>query len=158
MRNKHLRPFAQRKIERRLRKLLACAKRALQSGRDEDLHATRIAVKRLRYTLEFFAGILGESCHETLDSLALAQERLGTIADVDAFARFYDDLADHLPDGDPRIAGILARREAALLERERATESLRDLWKGGSDAPPYPESLAASISSALGSLSPKDES
>jgi CHAD domain-containing protein len=157
MGNKHLRPFAQRKIERRLRKLLASAKRALPSRRDEDLHATRIAVKRLRYTLEFFTGILGESCHQALDSLALAQERLGTIADVDAFVRFYDDLTDHLPDGDPRIAGIQARREAALLERDRATESLRDLWKG-SDAPPYPESLAASISSALGSLSPKDES
>ena len=157
MAEKHLRRFARRLIERRLRKLLACAKPALSGGRDEDLHATRIAVKRLRYNLEFFSSVLGESCQQALDLLALAQERLGTIADADAFVRFYDDLTDHLPPGDLRAAGIRARREAALLERERAFDSLRAFWKGA-DAPPYPESLAASISSALGSLSPNEES
>ena len=157
MAERPLRHFARRSVERRLRKLLRCAKRALSSGRDDDLHATRIAVKRLRYNLEFFAGILGEECQPALEQLALVQERLGTIADADAFARFYDDLTDHFPDGDPRFAGIRARREAARLERERAIESLRELWTS-SDPSPYPELLAASISSALGSLSPKEDS
>jgi len=152
-----LRHFARRMIERRLRKLLRCAKPALLTGRDDDLHATRIAVKRLRYNLEFFAAILGEGYQPALEQLALVQERLGTIADADAFARFYDDLTDHFSDGDPRFAGIRARREAALLERERAIESLRALWTGAGQTP-YPELLAASISSALGSLSPKDDS
>jgi len=157
MPEEHLRRFARRLIERRLRRLLSCAKPALSGGRDEHLHGTRIAVKRLRYNLEFFSSVVGESSQQAVDLLALAQERLGTIADADAFVRFYDDLTDHLAPGDPRGAGIRARREAALLERERAFDSLRAFWKGA-DAPPYPESLAASISSALGSLSPNDES
>jgi CHAD domain-containing protein len=157
MAERPLRHFAQRIVERRLRKLLRCAKRALSTGRDDDLHATRIAVKRLRYNLEFFAGILGAECLPALEQLALVQERLGTIADADAFARFYDDLADHFPEGDSRLPGVRALRETARLERERAIESLRALWTGA-DQTPYPELLAASISSALSSLSPKDDS
>ncbi len=157
MADKRLRHFARRLIERRLRKLLRCAKPALSSGRDEDLHETRIAVKRLRYSLEFFSSMLGEPCSQALELLATAQERLGTIADADSFARFYDDLSDHLAPDDPRLAGIRARRSAAMLERERAFASLRAFWKGA-EGPAYPETLAASISSALGSLSPKADS
>jgi len=152
-----VRQFARRSIERGLRKLVRSARPALESARDEDLHSTRIAVKRLRYNLEFYASTLGDSCRQALDLLSLAQERLGTVADADAFVRFYDDLSDHLGENDLRRTGIAARREAALAERDRAIKSLRALWKG-EDGAPYPESLAGSISSALGSLSPNEES
>jgi len=158
MAEKKVRGFARTLLERRTRILLRDAKSALTSGRDEDLHATRIGIKRLRYSLEFFQSVLlEESVRAALELLATAQERLGTISDADAFVRFYDDLADHLPEGDPRATGIAARRSAALAERERALQSLRALWKGGGGTP-YPETLAASISSALGSLSPKPDS
>ena len=124
----------------------------MKSGRDDELHATRIAIKRLRYTLEFFGSALGPSLGEALDLLALEQERLGTIADVDAFVRTYDELSDHLVPGDPRLAGIAALRTAALQVRAQALESLRAIWRDES-AGRYPERLAASISAALDSLS-----
>ncbi|HMD02450.1 MAG TPA: CHAD domain-containing protein [Candidatus Baltobacteraceae bacterium] len=157
MAEKRLRDLVPRLIERRRRALVRGAEPALKNAGDRELHALRIAVKHLRYNLEFFESMLGEPVKAALDQLALAQERLGTIADVDAFERFYDELSDHLAPGDPRTAGIRALRTAALLERDRSLHSLRELWSG-KDGVSYPDSLAASISSALGSLSPKPAS
>jgi CHAD domain-containing protein len=56
----------------------------LQGAPDETLHATRIAGKRLRYTLEFFADPIGKRVHELLDQLATLQEHLGAIQDIAA--------------------------------------------------------------------------
>ncbi len=152
MAERRVRERAPRLIERRLRKVLTSSERAVKSGRDDELHAARIAIKRLRYTLEFFGSVLGPSASEALDLLALEQERLGTIADVDAFVRTYDEISDHLPPGDPRAVGIAALRTAALQVRARALESLRAIWRDESIGR-YPDRLAASISAALDSLS-----
>jgi CHAD domain-containing protein len=61
---------------------------ALPSGGDEARHQARIAGKRLRYTLEFFADALGPNVAQALDPLIALQENLGAIQDdVTAGAR-----------------------------------------------------------------------
>jgi hypothetical protein len=88
--------------------------------------------------------------------LSKIQDRLGTIADSDAFSRTYVELLEGLDPVDPRRAGIVAARDAARGRRDKALASLRKVW-AGDDGGSYPDKLAASISSALGSLSPKSE-
>jgi len=128
---------------------------SLARGRDDDLHALRVALKRLRYNVEFFRCLLGAQAKSALDLLALGQEKLGTISDGDGFVRTYVRLLDDLAAGDPRRSGLEVRLRIAQHERERDLSALRALWNEG-DEDPYPERLAASISEALESLSNDD--
>jgi CHAD domain-containing protein len=129
---------------------LSRARRSIAGHRDGELHATRIAGKRLRYTVEFFASALGEPRVTALGLLALLQDRLGTIADAEAFERFYEDLAKAMPEGDHRRTGLQARRAACEQQRREGIEAVRTLWRGGT-YPPYPDMLGAAISAALSS-------
>jgi len=54
---------------------------ALAQPSDETLHQARIAGKRLRYTLEFFADALGPNVEQVLAPLTALQENLGSLQD-----------------------------------------------------------------------------
>jgi CHAD domain-containing protein len=54
----------------------------LPGATDETLHQARIAGKRMRYTLEFFADALGPNVDQVLAPLVDLQERLGALQDV----------------------------------------------------------------------------
>lgn len=146
--------FVRRTLRKRFRSVTHQAAKAFPAGGAEAVHALRKRLKALRYALEFFDSLIGPAGAQALDALGALQDRLGTIADADAFARTYAHLGKHMGRDDPRSAGLAACRATAALRREDALAKLSTLWSedGG-----YPERLAASISSALGSLSPKSE-
>ena len=150
-----VREAAGRTLQRLLRRVLAGADAAIAGGDRAKLHAMRIAVKRLRYNTEFFRALLGAQGESATDILSRLQEHLGTIADADAFELVYEELLGCLDGDDPRAFGLESRRQATRTERERALEALRSLWKDPEQR--YRERLAASISAAVGSLSPKPE-
>jgi len=127
---------------------LRCARRAIGRNHPEELHEARIAAKRLRYAIEYFAPTLGSSHATALGLLAHLQDRLGSIADETAFVALCDRVRETLQADDPRVEGIAALRAAAILRRENAVVTLRRLWLGG-EFPPYPDMLAASIAAAL---------
>jgi CHAD domain-containing protein len=54
----------------------------------EELHAMRIAAKRLRYTLEIFAPLYEDELKEPLKAVREAQELLGDIHDCDVWAQY----------------------------------------------------------------------
>ena len=54
----------------------------LPGAADEMLHQARIAGKRMRYTLEFFADALGRNVEQVLAPLIDLQECLGALQDV----------------------------------------------------------------------------
>jgi triphosphatase len=145
-----LREVAPRILRKRLHLLLEKADRALESGNARDLHALRIQGKHLRYNLEFFSEALGPTSADALTQLAHLQERLGTIADLDAFQRYYRDLLEGIASDDRRAPGLRARLTAARRERARALETLRHRWMKGERT--YPERLTASVSASLASL------
>jgi CHAD domain-containing protein len=148
---------ARRTLERGLARLLRDGAGAVQSGKEDDLHALRIDVKRLRYNLEFAAPVLGEGAREPLALLALAQDCLGALADADTFARTYAVMLANLPAQSDLRPGLERLCNDAARERVRALEAVRALWYG-SQGVPYPDKLAASISAALRSLSNDDAS
>ena len=49
----------------------------------EATHALRIALKRLRYTLELFASVFGEAGARQIDRVKALQETLGNLHDLD---------------------------------------------------------------------------
>jgi CHAD domain-containing protein len=147
-----LRTFARHTLRKRSSAVRRAARAAFPSGRDDDLHALRKKVKRLRYALEFFAALLGPAGAEAVEELTRAQDRLGTIADAAAFRHAYETLLAPLDAADPRRVGLAACCKAARARRKKALAAARALWTADDG---QPGKLAASISSALGSLSPK---
>ena len=96
--------------------------------RVEELHNMRIAAKRLRYTLEIFAPVLGDTATPLLKIVEEIQERLGLIHDCDVLFPLLTDtiIAETRRErGDrPHPLGpppfLAAEGLAALLARKRA--------------------------------------
>ena len=145
-------PAARREIVRTHREFARLARHAIGDERNDALHATRIAAKRLRYTVEFFAAVLAPARDTVLGLLTLLQDQLGAIADEEAFTRFYSELARRVAPEDARTPGLRALLTASKGRRKEAIERVRALWSGG-EFPPYPDMLAASLTGALAPLS-----
>jgi CHAD domain-containing protein len=96
---------------------------ALASPRDEDLHEARIAGKRLRYTLEFFADALGPNIEQALAPLIALQECLGTLQDAVVARQRVHGLGLH---GEPGVDAYLEARDA---ERAAQMDALPGLWE-----------------------------
>lgn len=63
--------------------LLGWSQAVHQADKIAELHNMRIAAKRLRYTLEIFAPVLGEEAKTVLQVVEQIQERIGAIHDCD---------------------------------------------------------------------------
>ena len=93
-----------------------------------ELHAMRLATKRLRYTLELFRPCYGKGLEVRLAALQRLQQVLGEVNDCAAAERLLEELAPESP-ARARVITFLRRRaaaKAALLRRE---------WHGHFDAP-----------------------
>lgn len=77
-----LRAFADRRLRRLWRRINELAK-AVRMDYPPSLHELRIAIKRLRYALEFFGAMLpGKSGKRVIRRLAALQEELGQLNDL----------------------------------------------------------------------------
>ena len=75
---------AARAIDDELDRYVDCAAILDEEGGDaEAFHALRIAGKKLRYTIELFAPVLGEEAEELLTALKRLQGLLGELHDRD---------------------------------------------------------------------------
>ena len=148
----------QRVLRRRLKRLERDGDQAIRSGDEDALHAVRIDVKRLRYSLEFAVPIAGKEARDALSLLAHAQERFGALADAVMFGRTYAELLDAEPANSTRRAGLQRLHDDAMRAQTDALISVRALWNGAAGEEPYPDKLRASISETLGSLSKSDDS
>ena len=100
----------------RLAEVLA-ASTALDRGRSDELHAMRIACKRLRYALERF-GSTSAAFEPAAVRLSHLQDALGTVHDRDV-------LLERLRRTLPQTSRTLRR------ERQAAVQSARALWHDG---------------------------
>ncbi|HEY7032503.1 MAG TPA: CHAD domain-containing protein [Thermomicrobiales bacterium] len=123
----------------------------------EELHALRIAAKRLRYTLELFRVVFGESGERQIERVKAIQEALGNLHDADVrIALIQDELTSlgveqtaalgktlavapvsahqaiastalRPPPDDPR-RGLVALLGREYGGRKRSYEAFRELW------------------------------
>lgn len=80
-RDTELVPWVHRRLERYRRDVAGCLG-AMAGGRDDEIHALRLAVKRLRYALEFFQGVLGKDARAFAHRLGRLQDDLGHYNDL----------------------------------------------------------------------------
>jgi CHAD domain-containing protein len=104
----------------------------------EQLHALRIAAKRLRYTLELFRDVFTERGEFLIDQVKAVQEDLGEIHDhdvrLDLIAAELDSLdtesdadQDKPATADPRI-GLIALAERERTGRQERYDAFRQRW------------------------------
>ena len=91
----------------------------------EPLHDMRISAKRLRYTLELFRDVFGETGKAQIDRVKAIQEALGNLHDHDVrIALVEDELAGLLPGRGVDLFEVFAdSSEAELLDRVVRAES-----------------------------------
>lgn len=87
-------------VTARLTELMAFERYVTQPDRNEELHAARIAAKRLRYTIEIFVPLYGEALAPVLKTAKTLQEQLGDIHDCDVWL----DLLPHVLEDERRRA------------------------------------------------------
>jgi CHAD domain-containing protein/transposase-like protein len=109
----------------------------LESATIEQLHGLRIEFKKLRYTLEFFREVLGESVKELIEEIKTMQDHLGDLNDADVacdiLKRFLDDWESrqvYKPiserDNPEPIVAYLAAKHA---ERYFLTTTFNNAWQ-----------------------------
>lgn len=94
----------------------------LDNGREETLHDARIAGKRFRYTIEFFADALGPRVEQVLEPLIALQENLGNIQDGAVFQNHVQEL------GLAKDAGVQAYLAARSTSNDTYLAEFPTLW------------------------------
>lgn len=115
------------RLAKRYRQLTEAHDAWAQSGTDDDLHAVRVAFKKLRYSCEVFGPLYGPPMEEFIEHMKSAQEALGTWNDERVLRDYVAAAASTRPEPaselnllvervDKAVARHLARY-AALSER-----------------------------------------
>jgi CHAD domain-containing protein len=126
---KSLQEFAEKLLTRRHDKLKKYG-RKLKHSSSKELHELRIAVKKQRYAVEFFAGLYADEAPRHYSQLLTKlQDILGTMNDVATVGRLLEELPDS--ENDSRVdqaAGIILgwsgyRAMVKKRELDRAWES-----------------------------------
>jgi adenylate cyclase len=111
-------PFADRRLRRLLRRIHELAESA-RVEQPATLHELRIAIKRLRYAIEFFGAIIpGKSGVAIIKRLAGLQEELGQLNDLASAGNLLMVCAgreQHLREAVTLVGGWHGQRHAALL-------------------------------------------
>jgi len=116
-------PFVTRLLERRHARVLRRG-RGEKARSIEQLHALRIAVKKLRYAVEFFASLYPDAKLKAFrEQLAKLQDCLGTINDASAMRRFVEQAVP----APARLGALVEGWSARAVRDER--ERLRVLWE-----------------------------
>lgn len=118
-----------------VRAFLPCA---TDEADTRGLHDLRIAVKRLRYALEFLGPAWGKRLRDDLARAEELQEALGQVTDCDAFIRRLCALEGAMANAEERegLGGLVARAEAMRHERYQNAKDLlarldaEDAWGG----------------------------
>ena len=95
-------------IRARLKALQAYAPYVQQPERSAELHAMRIAAKRLRYTMQAYASFYPDALKEPVRTARAIQTLLGDIHDCDVWAR---DLPQFLEEERHRTLGYFGHAE-----------------------------------------------
>ena len=126
-------------ILRRLQTVLATAAaiRGPQSG--AELHATRITIKRLRYTLQAFAPLYPDALDDAIRTARKLQDALGNLHDCDVWVETLPQFLEEEKTrtlayfGDPQpfeslVPGVTALRDQRQQNRVKYFKEFEALW------------------------------
>ena len=122
----------------------------------KELHNLRISVKRLRYSMEFFAINYGEEFQGFLKILADLQEQLGDIHDCDVIEMVLTDYLQALPDQGDTAADAIGINALLLRYREMRKakyEAFLQQWDALAEAD-FEDQLLRIVTSGSGAVAP----
>jgi CHAD domain-containing protein len=120
--------FAYDCLRREFASLLACKPEAGETPSADDVHQTRIAMRRLRVALRLFRRMLPREASDVRSDLRAFARALGAIRDVDVHSDHFRDYAQSIP---AENAGELGGYELHLRrERSEAKSRLAALYSG----------------------------
>jgi len=104
-----------------------------------EMHALRIDVKRLRYTLEFFQQVLGRAAADLIALCVRLQDHLGELHDVDvASGLLRDFVAGRIQQGElgssPALAAVFAYQTDVQSQIAERLRQFPDVWQPILDA------------------------
>jgi CHAD domain-containing protein len=104
---------ASRTLDKRLRRVLKARKADYRA-----VHRVRIATKKLRYLLEFFAPVLGHRRRAAIKHLTSVQKSLGSLNDIVASEALVERHAAELG-GEGAVAGLASYARQRLKKRKK---------------------------------------
>jgi len=105
----------------------------------ERLHALRITCKELRYTLEFFEGLLGLGATECLEIVKRLLIHLGDVNDARVHLHMLDEVDE------PELANAVSLYRGAIADQlQQLRESFPGLW-AEFDRPEWRRRLASAV-------------
>lgn len=122
-----LREFAPGRLERSWDEVRGAADALRESGSDQDMHALRIAAKRLRYSAEFFRPAYGRRLDEVIELATRVQDALGGVNDM-------VHLATALA-GAPDGPALRLATATCAAQKELHLAEFAELWKGAESRP-----------------------
>ena len=131
-------------ILQRLQTVLATAAaiRGPQSG--TELHATRITIKRLRYTLQAFGPLYPDTLNDAIRTARKLQDVLGNLHDCDVWVETLPQFLEaekartltYFGDTQPfeaLVPGVMALRDQRQRQRVKCYEEFEALWQRAQD-------------------------
>jgi CHAD domain-containing protein len=117
-------------IRDRARKVFRSLRRVRPDSPDEDLHALRIQIKKLRYAIEFFGPILGKQARKVAGRLAAVQDLLGAHQDASVMCGLLARMVARSPANQaiPAAAQALTAHYGRVHQEQRA--ALPDAMSG----------------------------
>jgi CHAD domain-containing protein len=128
-------------VLRRRHKQVAKRGKGFEDLDPEARHRLRIALKKLRYGMDFFAGLFpGKRVEAFRKAVARMQDRLGHLNDVAVASRLVRELVDPLPPGPATTAVALGGGQLVGWYAHQVTSlepETVDAWKAFRDLDPF---------------------
>jgi len=96
-------------------------------ARREELHNMRISVKRLRYTMEFFAVNYGKHFSDFLETIIELQDILGDIHDIDVVLEVLTNYKENLQPAE--LSGVDVLIERTSETRNSDYQAFLEKWE-----------------------------
>lgn len=127
--------FAPHVLDRALRKADKISRR-IRFDHIAELHALRIALKKLRYPLQMFRNAYPKGGRKGyLTELSALQDKFGAVNDAVVAQRLADDVAAGTGDDGMRLAGFVSGYKAA--EAAAAARDIENAWTAFIEAHPF---------------------
>ena len=156
-------------VMRRLQAVLAAAAAIRGPHSNTELHTTRIAVKRLRYTLQAFAPLYPDTVNDAIRTARRLQDVLGNVHDCDVWVETLPEFLEaekartvayfgSSEPFEPLVAGVTAFRNERQRLREKYYRDFAALWRKTRDRDVWGELCRAlEAASVPGSVLGNDE-
>jgi CHAD domain-containing protein len=121
--------LARKRIYKKYRSVVKVGSLILQNTEDELLHALRIECKKLRYLMEFFAGLFSrKKINILIEQLKKLQDNLGDFNDLCVQVEYLQEISEELPANQRQAKKALAAIGSLIGTLDRRRQMVKDAF------------------------------